>query len=90
MTEAPLLSTLNSMTETAFSRLIKAVGREKGMRVGGEALSAIGLKELQTPNDLMGFANHLIRLGGAIEFVGRALKVSALLRGAVDKNGTYA
>lgn len=78
------------MTESAFSRLIKAVGRDKALRVGGEALHELGLRELQTPNDLLRFSNYLIHLGGAIEFVGRALKVSALLRGAVEPKSSAA
>lgn len=84
MSNPPMLTTVNAMTESAFSRLIKAVGRDKGLRIGGEALSGIGLKELQTPNDLLRFANYLINQGGATAFVGSALKVSALLRGAVE------
>lgn len=90
MSSPPVLTTVNAMTESAFSRLIKAVGREKGMRIGSEALTELGIKELQTPNDLLRFSNHLILLGGAIEFVGRALKVSALLRGAVEVKSSAA
>jgi hypothetical protein len=85
-----MLETVNPMTETACSRLIKAVGREKGLRVASEVLSELGLRELQTPTDLLNFSNHLIHKGGAIEFVGRALKVSALLRGAVENKGAAA
>jgi hypothetical protein len=85
-----MLETVNPMTENALSRLIKAVGREKGLRIGGEVMGQLGLRELKTPADLLSFANHLIRLGGAIEFVGRALKVSALLRGAVEDKGVAA
>jgi hypothetical protein len=81
----PALAAMNSMTEGAFSRLIKALGHEKALRIGGEALEAIGKTELKTPNDLLAFANRLIAQGNLAEAVGRALKVSALLRGAVEK-----
>lgn len=90
MSTTPAPGTVNAMTETAYSRLVKAVGREKGMRVANEVLRDLGLDQLQTPTDLLNFANHLIHLGGAIEFVGRALKVSALLRGASDSKGAAA
>jgi hypothetical protein len=73
---------MNQMTENAFSRLIKAVGREKALRIGAEALAALAVHELRTPNDLLAFANYLIKQGGVVESVGRALKVTALLRGA--------
>ena len=85
-----MIATVNAMTESAFSRLIKAVGRDKGLRIGADALHELGLKELQTPNDLLRFSNYLIHLGGAIEFVGRALKVSALLRGAIETKSSAA
>lgn len=90
MSPVPMLETVNSMTENAFSRLIKAVGREKGLRIGSDVLGQMGLKELKSPTDLLHFANQLIHIGGAIEFVGRALKVSALLRGAVENKGAAA
>lgn len=90
MSTGPMLATVNAMTETACSRLVKAVGKEKGMRVASEVLTQLGLRELQTPTDLLLFSNQLIHRGGAIEFVGRALKVSALLRGAVESKGAAA
>lgn len=84
----PVLAAMNSMTESAFSKLIKALGKDKAMRLGSEALQAVGLRELRTPNELLAFANYLIRLGGMAESVGSALKVSAILRGAVDRPRT--
>jgi hypothetical protein len=80
----PVLATMNSITEGAFARLIKAVGRDRALRVGGAGLEALGLRELRTPNELLSFANYLIRQGGIFESVGSGLKVSALLRGAID------
>lgn len=76
---------MNPMTESAFGRLTKALGRDRGMAFGQEALAQLGKSQLITPDDLLQFANVLIKRGGVIEAVGRALKVSALLRGAVDR-----
>jgi hypothetical protein len=42
----------------------------------------LGVRELSTPDDLMEFANYLVKQGGVVESVGRALKVTAILRGA--------
>ena len=36
------------------------------MRVANEAMRDLGLPQLQTPTDLLNFANHPIHLGGAI------------------------
>ena len=78
------MQVVNAITENAFTRLTKALGRERGVRCGEQALAALGLRELRGPQDLLNFANELIRQGGVVEAVGRALKVSAILRGAID------
>lgn len=83
--ELPLLATMNPITANAFSRLIKALGTDKALRIGGEALRSLGLRELRDQNEVLAFAKYLIALSGVAEAVGRGLKVSALLRGAVDK-----
>ena len=81
----PVLAAMNPMTESVFAKLIKALGKEKALRLGGEALAAVGLRELRTPDELLSFANYLIGLGGIAESVGSALKVSAILRGAANQ-----
>lgn len=82
------MQVVNAMTENAIQRLTKALGRERGARCGEEALATLGLRELRGAQDLLHFANELIRQGGVVEAVGRALKVSAILRGAVDGTRT--
>lgn len=77
-----LEDTTNVLTEATFQRLVRALGKGTGTLLGQEVLLALGLRELASQNDLLAFANHLITRGGAVESVGRALKVSALLRGA--------
>ena len=79
------LITMNSLTHNTFERLFKAVGREKGWQAGQEALAQLGLTELRNQQDVVGFANLLIQRGGVLEAVGRALKIAAVLRGAVDR-----
>lgn len=78
------LTGMNPTTENALARLIKAVGKEKALRVGGEILGRMGTRELRSQNEVLVFANHLITHGGVVATVGYALKVSALLRGAVE------
>jgi len=86
--QTPLVAVMNPLTESAFIRLTKALGRDRGLRYGQDALNELGISELLTAQDLLGFANHLIRHGGIIEAVGRALKVSALLRGASERQSS--
>jgi len=80
-----LQDTTNVLTEATFQRLVRALGKGTGTMLGHEVLLAMGLRALNSQNDLLAFANRLIARGGAVESVGRALKVSALLRGAVER-----
>lgn len=80
-----MLAAMNPLTESTFARIIKALGRDKALRCGQAALSHLGIRQLVTAQDLLGFSNYLIQQGGVVEAVGRALKVSALLRGATDR-----
>ena len=70
---------LNSL---AMQRLIRAVGPSVGPEAARQALSTLGIHELSSPTELLGFAEQLILRGGVFEAVGRGLKISALLRGA--------
>jgi hypothetical protein len=76
---------LNTLTAGALERLTKAVGRAAAERYAKEALGRLGVRELSTPDDLLEFANYLLKQGGVVESVGRALKVTAILRGAREE-----
>jgi hypothetical protein len=70
------------MTKGVKDRLTKALGPTVAGQLTRDGLSKLGLVELSTPDELLGFANFLLSHGGVIESVGRALKVTAILRGA--------
>jgi hypothetical protein len=70
------------MTPVVLSRLTKALGPSVAGQLTKDGLMKLGLNELRTPDELLVFANYLLTHGGVIESVGRALKVSAILRGA--------
>lgn len=73
------------LTVFALQRLTRAVGPATAPDVAREALESLGLQELQSASDLLGFAEQLIAKGGVFEAVGRGLKISALLRGAIAR-----
>jgi hypothetical protein len=75
----------NTLTETALTRLKRALGPQKGEATADKVLRQMGVYQLGTPQDLCDFSNHLIVQGGVAEAVGRSLKVMALLRSAVDR-----
>lgn len=71
-------------SEQSLERLSKVIGRERTEALRKEALQALGLKALTTPQEVLDFSSYLMRHGGVIEAIGRAMKVQALLRGAVE------
>jgi phage tail tube protein FII len=73
----------NAITEATLNRLMRALGKHRGTQVAAEVLLAMGLRSLDSQADVLAFANRLIDRGGVVESVGRAIKISALLRGAV-------
>ena len=75
----------NSLTETALTRLRRALGPQKGEALAEKVFHQMGVQQIVTPQDLCDFSNHLIVQGGVAEAVGRSLKVMALLRSAVDR-----
>lgn len=75
---------MDPTTRIAYNRLVRALGPRVGAQVCDETLLAMGLPALSSQNDVLAFANILIEKGGAIESVGRALKISAILRGATE------
>lgn len=72
----------DAMTTGVIQRLTKALGPSVAGQLAKDGLMRLGLNELRTPDELLGFANYLLTHGGVIESVGRALKVTAILRGA--------
>ena len=70
------------LTSFALQRLTRAMGPAVGPQTARETLASLGVAELTSAGHLLAFAERLIARGGAFEAVGRALKISALLRGA--------
>lgn len=72
--------------DEAVARLEKYLGESDAAVVVLQALTLARLKIPTTPDELHLFACLLIEdpYGGAVEAVGRALKVKALLMGALD------
>lgn len=82
---SPSQSPNSALTETAVTRLKRALGPQKGEAMATLILRQMGITQLNQAQDLCDFANHLIVHGGVAEAVGRSLKVMALLRSAVDR-----
>ena len=66
----------------ATAQLGSVLGDSEAKVLLAECLTENGLSEVETPQELMRVAQSLIKRGGYLEVVGRALKVQALLAGA--------
>jgi hypothetical protein len=67
-----------------FDRMSESLGPERARSCINEALSATGLKQLRTPDEVVVFAKTLMQRGGFFEVIGGALRVQAILRGGND------
>lgn len=77
-------------SDQSLERLSKVIGTERTEMLRREALQALGITTLTTPQEVLDFATYLTRYGGVIEAIGRAMKVQALLRGAIEAPPEFA
>ena len=73
--------------QSGIRKLVNLLGQERADEVVRETLERAGLEELLTPDDCYRFAMELIKQGGALEAVGRAMRVQAYLHGAREDVG---
>ncbi len=74
-----------ALAMTVHERLVKALGDRRAGEVFRATSDAFGGRLIDTPQDMLDFAEALIRAGGLVQAVGRSLKVQALLRGGVER-----
>jgi hypothetical protein len=68
--------------DPALRKLVNVMGEAKAEELAGEILRSIGRTELATPDDRYLFAVELMKRGGMLEAIGRAIKIQAILMGA--------
>jgi hypothetical protein len=64
-----------------FERMNQSLGPERARACIEETLTAMSTRQLRNADDVVVFANHLIKRGGLFEVIGGALRVQAILRG---------
>lgn len=70
--------------DVVLKKLSNIMGPVEGPKLISSTCKALGLKGLDTPQDRMLFACALIQRGGLLEAIGRAIKIQALLHGAIE------
>ena len=67
-----------------IDRMVESFGPERAQLCIDETLSASGLSQLRTADEVVVFANNLMQRGGIFGVIGGALRVQAILRGGND------
>ena len=66
-------------------RLAKALGPKRAAEAMAHGFARLGGRPIDTPQDMLDFAEALVKSVGLVQAVGRSLKVQALLRGAIER-----
>ena len=67
-----------------LDRMNDSLGAERARSCIDETLSATGLRQLRTPDEVVIFASSLMQRGGFFAVMGGALRVQAILRGGSE------
>lgn len=70
--------------QAALQKVFNVMGADRGRVIVDQTLRQLGVRELKTPEDRLRFGNALIKHGGVLESIGRAIKIQAILHGAND------
>jgi len=77
---------LGKMLLFAQERMAKALGPRRTEEVLRSAMTHLGDRRLETPQDLLELAKFMLSAEGLVKSVGESLKAQALLRGANERN----
>lgn len=75
--------------ERALLKLKNLMGAAKADLLVATTKREAGVTNLDDPDELARFADELMKHGGVIEAVGRAIKVQAILGGASETSGVH-
>jgi hypothetical protein len=68
----------------SVEKLVNVLGQERAVQLVSETMSRAGVISLDTPTERYRFACDLMKQGGLLEAIGRALKIQAILHGAKE------
>lgn len=73
--------------DPSLSKLVRLYGHERTEALVRDTMREIGLLALATPDDRLKFGSALIKQGGLLAAVGRAIRIQAILHGAREHSG---
>lgn len=69
-------------TDPTMVKLVSLYGVERAEALVRDTLREVGITAIDSANDRLKFGAALIKKGGLLEVVGRAIRVQAILQGA--------
>lgn len=71
--------------DPSLSKLVRMYGPERTEELVRDTMRELGINAIVSANDRMRFGGALIKRGGLLEAIGRAIRVQAILQGASDE-----
>ena len=72
-------------SDPSIQKLTRLYGVERTQQLVNDTMRECGIAGLQRPDDRLKFGGALIKKGGLLEVVGRAIRIQAILQGARDE-----
>ena len=70
--------------DPSLSKLVRLYGVERTEALVRETMREVGIQAIHSADDRMRFGTALIKRGGLLEAVGRAIRIQAILHGASE------
>jgi len=70
--------------DPSLNKLLRIYGEERANTLVQATMREIGVDTLQRPEDRLRFGAALMKKGGLLEAIGRAIRIQAILQGARD------
>jgi hypothetical protein len=71
--------------DPSLSKLLRVYGPERTETLVQETLHELGIPGIQSADDRLRFGRALIKRGGLLEVIGRAIRIQAILQGAREE-----
>lgn len=73
------------LADPSLSKLLRLYGPERTHTLVRETMREIGIDAIHSADDRLRFGSALIKRGGLLEVVGRAIRIQAILHGAREE-----
>jgi hypothetical protein len=72
-------------SDPSLSKLVRLYGAERTEALVRDTMRELGIAAIRTAEDRLRFGGALIKKGGLLEVVGRAIRIQAILHGAREE-----